>query len=74
MVYVDLDGWEVVCERVVKVTKIECKMAGRNPRFGWLTMYFCKNVKFVMHDLMVLIEKTYRKVLYFSIDKRGKRC
>lgn len=68
------NGWEGVCERVVKVTKRICKMTGWNPEIGESRLRFCKIAIFIMHRLLVLIEKTYEKVLCFSIDNRGKRC
>ena len=68
------DGWEGFCESVVKVTKRICKMTEQNPGIGGSCLQFCKTVIFIMHCLLVLIEKTYGKVLYFSIDNRGKRC
>lgn len=68
------NGWKMFCESVVKVTKVICKMTGANPETGEFDLRFCRITSFVMQSLLVLIEKTYEKVLYFSIDNREKRC
>lgn len=68
------NGWKMFCESVVKVTKMICKMTDVNPETGGFDARFCRIAISIMQGILVLIEKTYEKVLYFSIDNREKRC
>ena len=68
------NGWKMFCESVVKVTKVICKMMDANPETGGFDARFCRIAISIMQGVLVFIEKTYEKVLYFSIDNREKRC
>ena len=68
------NGWKMFCESVVKVTKVICKTMDANPETGGFDARFCRIAISIMQGVLVFIEKTYEKVLYFSIDNREKRC